>query len=57
VRLFESESKNLLSHYKIPIPGNFLVRSINQVEFNYPAILNVLIPLGGQRRHPPFRRG
>jgi len=57
VRPFESESKNLLSRYKIPVPGTLLVRSADQVEFNYPAILNVQIPLGGQRRHPPFRRG
>lgn len=48
MRLLEFESKKLLLQHKIPVPANLLVSSANQIEFDFPAILKVQIPLGGR---------
>ena len=48
MRLLESESKNLLSQYKIPVPENELVTAAGEIELDFPVILKVQIPLGGR---------
>jgi succinyl-CoA synthetase beta subunit len=48
MRLLEYESKNLLSQHKIPLPKNELVIAVEEINFDFPVILKVQIPLGGR---------
>jgi succinyl-CoA synthetase beta subunit len=48
MRLLEFEAKNLLAKNKIKIPPSTLVKASEKVDFEFPAVLKVQIPLGGR---------